>query len=302
MDDAEFRFKSRGVAIALVLTNLATAAGLVVVASVRDADVLSTVALVVAVLAFVVQLIVFVAQNSAASSQLSESMNVLAEMRSVLGRLDARTAGTENAITNMNERVLERLLDNAVGVARKEGISADSPEFLERVVENAAREGLRELPGRRWAEKDNSPASRRRDEEMLRTLQTWPAQEEIVAEAAELLSKLDSNDRWTFARFVNDELYFRPPDRTLRPGLPLAAEGLIEHNLIEPTEVSVEGGRQLVLYQVSPLGRRVGSVLVAAPPADVVLPQVVHEARRMMNESFTSTEVDSGPEQQPLDY
>ena len=110
---------------AIALTSLAT---LVVVASIKDVEALSTVALSLAVIAFVAQLIVFVVQTGAASQQMLQSRELHAELLRLLGEMGERAKGTEAAVTTINERLLEAALGKALG--GREGTGPVDPRAI----------------------------------------------------------------------------------------------------------------------------------------------------------------------------
>lgn len=105
----------RGLAVASAAVALTCLAALVVVASIKDVDTLSTVALSLAVIAFVAQLIVFVVQTGATSQQMLQSRELHAELLRLLGEMGERTKGTEAAVTRMDEKLLEVAIEKTFG-------------------------------------------------------------------------------------------------------------------------------------------------------------------------------------------
>ena len=70
------------VSLGLMVITAASLGSLVVVATIKEADVLSTVALALAVLAFAAQLVISIAQGQAANQQLLQSERINTETRS----------------------------------------------------------------------------------------------------------------------------------------------------------------------------------------------------------------------------
>jgi hypothetical protein len=119
-----------GVALSAVILAIASLATLTIIVTVKNVDLLSTVALVLAILAFVVQIIVFIFQSADVTRQTQQSRELHAEMLGLVSQLEERAKGTQQTVDRMNTRLLEAV----IGKARNEGISPDSPDFAERVA------------------------------------------------------------------------------------------------------------------------------------------------------------------------
>src|SRR4051794_30757419 len=91
------RVSWRAVAIGLLLLVVAVLATLAVVVSIHDVDLLSTVALALAILAFAAQLLVSLLQSNAQAAQLSATERVNNETRALLSEISARS---EALLTN----------------------------------------------------------------------------------------------------------------------------------------------------------------------------------------------------------
>ena len=85
---------------------------------------LATVALALAVIAFVAQLIVFVVQAGASNQQMLQSRELHSELLRLLGEMGERTKGTQQAVSSINERLLEAALGKALGTGGGPGSEA----------------------------------------------------------------------------------------------------------------------------------------------------------------------------------
>jgi Kef-type K+ transport system membrane component KefB len=79
-----FVLSARAVGVGSAITAVASLAALAIVASLKDADTLSTVALALAVLAFAIQIVVFIAQASTASQQMVRAEQLNKETSGIL--------------------------------------------------------------------------------------------------------------------------------------------------------------------------------------------------------------------------
>ena len=91
------------ISICLAIASLAT---LVTVVAINDVDLLSTVALTLAVIAFVAQLLIYIAQTAATSQQTAQSLAINTETKSLLTDIRARTGGTESVLKEQFSLVL----------------------------------------------------------------------------------------------------------------------------------------------------------------------------------------------------
>jgi hypothetical protein len=124
----------RSVALGCLITATASVATLVVVASVKNADVLATVALALAVLAFAAQLVIAIAQGQSASQQLLQSERVNTETQRLLSEI--RSGSNELALTirRQFDFVLRHALGSAVPRAVKEaGLDTLQPNEIQRL-------------------------------------------------------------------------------------------------------------------------------------------------------------------------
>lgn len=128
------------IALGSLLVNLAAIAGISAVSIVKDADVLSTVALLLAIIAFICQLIVYAIQTSQSSGQLRQAKDLNASTETLLAEVRTRIEGTQQMMTSQHQELVRlTLLKSTADVARKvpEGELAGVEELL-RDVESAA--------------------------------------------------------------------------------------------------------------------------------------------------------------------
>lgn len=109
--DGQFKANWRTIAIWLLVVTLVSLGTLSVVATVKKADPLSTVALALAVLAFAAQLVVSITQSQFAARQLAEAERVSNETRNLLTQL----SGTSEAMLANQKDLFERVLGHVLG-------------------------------------------------------------------------------------------------------------------------------------------------------------------------------------------
>jgi hypothetical protein len=105
----------RGTAIAGSCLSLGLATTLIIVATVRDAGALETVALVLAVVAFVSQLMIFIAQVGVTTTQLQQAERVNSETSALLADLSSRLARLDETQFQQFTEIRQQLLPRALG-------------------------------------------------------------------------------------------------------------------------------------------------------------------------------------------
>jgi hypothetical protein len=85
-EESQFSISWRSVALASLLVNLGAISTIVIISAVRDAGILNTVALALAVIVFVCQLIIFSVQTWQSGQQLQEARQLNANTLSLLRR------------------------------------------------------------------------------------------------------------------------------------------------------------------------------------------------------------------------
>jgi hypothetical protein len=126
------------IAFASGLVAVASLATLVVVTAVRESDVLSTVALALAILAFAAQLAIAIVQSQAAIEQRGRLEEINGDTRALLADISATTGGVLNTLQSQFERVLRHALGEAIPEAVDESVEGDGgkldPDDFERRV------------------------------------------------------------------------------------------------------------------------------------------------------------------------
>lgn len=101
----------------VTLIALSLGATLTIVVSTKDVDLLSTVALALAILAFVAQLLVYVADSASDIRQSQQNLQINAQTKEVLTELQTRTQGSESIMKDQFDRVLKYVLREEMSVA-----------------------------------------------------------------------------------------------------------------------------------------------------------------------------------------
>jgi len=261
--------------IALLTLTLGSLGTLAVVVSVKDADILSTVALALAVLAFAAQLIVTLAQGQQASQLNADMKESLSAMRSTTGAL----------LTNQREqfdRVLQAALRQAIPAALEDlGDASDGDddeagqddtdlmEELEQRISFRLTEAL-EASAATDVKPPSAPTKRERREKDERFAELMRSAPEPSAEREEAASLLDSMSPRQVASWSKVATTLRgqaPPDRTLRfvqseKGPSSNFRRFVELGLMEQVSGPPSGERGSVTYKVLPLGELVSRLLL----------------------------------------
>jgi hypothetical protein len=289
--DSERRYSisPRTVALLAGLTSIALMTGLIVVAAVRNVDVLATVALVLAIVAFVIQIIVFISQSWAAERQANEGRSIYSDTRSLLSRLEGHTQATQSVLVEQNRALVEHLINlvpQTLAEVRKETPSSQrgSPDELRRVRDRLRAQVERERQassGQALQETSVSPRVTPSPEPPEDTkpngetanLRSWPSEEE-APRLAEILNNLSPLAVSQLSAFGEDEL--RSREAHLPAGLGrvagddrpvLVTDELTDAGLVEDVDVPPEFAEQFVDWsQLTPLGREVARMLLPSGP------------------------------------
>lgn len=108
-----------------MLVAIASLAALAIVASIDDADALSTVALALAILAFVVQIMIFIAQAWSGGQQLSQSHELNAGTMAALSELRTRASGTEQILARQVDTAMRFAFERSQVELRKRDLPPD---------------------------------------------------------------------------------------------------------------------------------------------------------------------------------
>jgi hypothetical protein len=252
----------------LAVTSLAA---LAVVAAVRGADALSTVALSLAILAFVIQIVVFIVQTAASHDQSVRSEQIYAETLRLLATIEAKAAGTEATLAQMQNRLLDSILPK---VRAQAAIAASDDLDADDVVRLALR-GASSLTSDLRSDPD--------DEQIVQYLTSLPNDEE-GAEAASRLLSLGASRANTLATLAYDEVRSRRPESSLAPGLRLVSP---DAELVDAGLITKDPNTDL--WVLTPNGRRLGRFFTAQGAVPDYIPEKVRDwisERRREQEPF----------------
>lgn len=279
-DAANFTVKAKSVAVVSALVAMGSLAALSIVVSVKDVDILSTVALALAILAFVVQIIVYVVQSASASQQLADARYLHGEMMSVLAELQTRSAGTQRSIESLQDQMINDLRRKAAGpdaepldahavtavaveAARSRLSGADNADIA--IARSQLDEATTEYPGGPDAETAAA---------IVQELTTWPSVKEMEEKIAPLFESKDDHFLNALRWVVTDARNF-VSSQSIGPGVDIAnpsIAALVEEGLAE----KIPGWK---LATASARGRDVGRVFTAPGPPPPGTPAPIVAAR-----------------------
>ncbi len=223
------------VSIAAVLVTVAALTTLVIVVAIREADLLSVVALALAVIAFSAQLIIYIVQAAESASATRRSLELHVELSGLLSELRERTGSTQRSMDTINSRLLEAV----IGKTQRRLQNEAPDEYAERVAEtyaavsqsSAASPASTVRPsGRSIAFPDALPPS---DAERIRDfMRSWPEADE-VDEVTAVLGSLSNSSLSSLWGYSSDLLSSTRHDATFGPGLGGGNPKLLEAGLIE---------------------------------------------------------------------
>lgn len=154
MPPGAFVFGPRPVAVVSVLVAIACLGTLVIVATQKNVDALSTIALAVAILAFAAQLIIYIAQAETSNRQLYLSQVVQAETARMLAGIEAQTQAHLDALN----RAIPRLVETAAAAEHAAAESASEDEGEAPLDPDVLREQLSEIVRDELARAQASPS------------------------------------------------------------------------------------------------------------------------------------------------
>lgn len=181
----EWRLWRHGAAIGVVAFGLASLTALTVVASLRDVDSLSVVALTLAILAFLLQVIIYIGQTASTAQLNLETGNTLTEVQQGVAEM-------RNLITKQFDYLLKTVVERTVEeVEQSEAEEVDAEEQTATVEASVAisdfdrllRENVRRLLSEQGVVAGGPPSSPKptpnpEEETAIRIRQTYPSQEE----------------------------------------------------------------------------------------------------------------------------
>lgn len=232
------RIRLGALAIAALLVAIAALTTLVIIVAIKQVDLLSVVALALAVIAFSAQLVIYVVQSADSAAGARRTLELHSELSGLLAELRERTGRTQQSVDSINSRLITAMIE-------KVGAVKGSPEFVAGLAERAtemysaaSREprGARRVGAARRVLTTSdlvlpalmpSTEARRIHEE----LDAWPELDEIP-EIEAALEELDERPRDSLARLARDLHLSTEPDSAIGPGLWLSDPVLVEKRLI----------------------------------------------------------------------
>lgn len=301
----QFSVSSRSVAIGTTCFSIVSLTALAIVATIREVDSLSVIALALATLAFVIQIILYVVQSNSATQQSIRSEEIYGATLKALAAIEEKTEGTRQAVTGSSERMIEALIGKFIPEAESAGVRLDSTQFSEKLAERIAvsldaRDGADAADSsgnrvslsasssarriRRPAEPSESPFAERDRirKEHAQLLDRFPAGDAAIANCVSIMSTLDDEALEDLARLVNDEQRYGPPavDQT-SGGLQYlsSADILTEKGLVR--RIRVKWGSTSAVFILSDLGRLAGRILASPSVPDSAPDGVVQLRARL---------------------
>lgn len=213
-----FTVSARAVAISSLAIAVACLASTAVVAGIKGADSLSTVALALAVIAFVVQIVVFVAQAATAQEQRVRAEQLNADTGALLAEVSARAKDTQSLLDQQFRRVLEAFLSATAQSAAEVKLDPEGLErrVLENVRANLATDAAASASPVQPARESTAPraptrrsavarASTRPSRQVESDLESWPDSEEGIASQT-VLATLSRAQRRRLGALAEDEI------------------------------------------------------------------------------------------------
>lgn len=276
-DRSNLRLPWSSLALAGGIAALASLGTLAVVVSINDVDLLSAVALALAILAFATQIVVSLSQSQAATQQLASSERVNAETRGLLAQITAQST----ALLANQSGQFDRVLDAALGAdAIQRAVRAATPETEQGNDDSLSDLDATALATALRAEARNSIRADGRSSlatldllasnpylDFVDELTTWPTKDES-REALEVLLELKPwESGMLLKRAIRDleraRLGLKPQGYTrVEGGFGPVTQSLIEKGLLAYSEGTWPGTDSPALIRtLTPLGRSVARLL-----------------------------------------
>ena len=268
--------------LGLLVVTASSLGSLVVVATVKDADVLSTVALALAVLAFAAQLVISIAQSQTANQQLVQSERINTETRALLTDVRATSQSLLTTARDQFNTVLQHALrqipDAIEEASQEEGVSpADLEERLTQSFQRTLQEYLPRAPILPSPDRP-TPRTRRtaskEDLELIDRMRTYPDEKEgepLLGILNQLSPIAASALQSKAEREISMLRVGRSPGAFLSPdGAPITEE-LVQKGLAEEVEAPPDrkppGDTDTRRFaRLTPMGRDVARLLIGHGP------------------------------------
>jgi hypothetical protein len=263
-----FEVSARWLLLGAVLVGFGPIAALAIVASIKDADALSTVALALAIVAFAIQILVFIVQTQAASQQMLQSERLNTQTRELLVEVNTAVTSTQTMVGDQFRDLLRAFVEGASQTAAETG-KFDPEQFEQRLMTNIQQATQRPSQVEQGPVEPPKPATRRarskraaEKKREISQLTEFPPEEEGKAVAAQL-HEMSPEALRRLQELGEDEISSRESGVYvgLADTVP-ADEDLDELGLLKRARVMVENGVTEV-KRLTDKGRLWASLLVA---------------------------------------
>lgn len=280
----------RSVAISATIVALTAVTSTAVVATLKDADTLSTVALALAVIAFVVQIIVFIVQAATSNQQEKHAQNIYSDTLRALAAIEEKAEGTRATVSMINEKVLDIALGKTIPQAASAGLSLDSPEFAQMLSDRirslvGRADGSTLVAGTAATRGTNSPVDaselshgRPLDETMLKFPEV-----DRMSELIDMLRELEEINIQELTQLGEDQLKFgHPAVDSAGLNVFLDPKPLYERGWIRKTRAPWSADP---IYSLTETGKDAARVLVAEEAIPKQFEHDIHNLRRNIRRS-----------------
>jgi hypothetical protein len=276
-EESQFSISQRSAALASLLVNLGAISTIAIISAVRDAGILNTVALALAVIVFVCQLIIYSVQTWQSGQQLQEARQLNANTLSLLAEARVRGEGTRQVVSSQYQEFIHLVtLKAGPEVARSVRNLEAAPTALEAVAQTV-RKIEDSATGSWWTQLPRTAPSSllfkwanstRTADESLRDLEFIHSNGLLVRFSCRLTTKISSAIRGVEGGLGH---------------VPHVDEIMIQRGLLEVC-MSINGNRQIVV--LTDKGRLAAANLLAPwpPPKSYGIQDRVHEVLKSLDE------------------
>ena len=275
--ESDMKLPWRQVAFACLVIAASSVGALVVVASLKKADPLSTVALALAVLAFAAQLVIAIAQGNSANQQLLQSERVNTQTQSLLSEIRSGSNELTLTVRQQFDFVLRHALGAAVPRAvREAGLTDLGPRDLQR-LETALGASLSAPSLNLHANSQNVDAN------LIGYMESFPSEEEAgdTTELLMTLNPLEVSSLRVAAQFEVEDL--RVGQSEIRNPLARNSPGgtsLLNRGLFEKVPAP-DPDDDRIWVRLTDRGRAVARLLLARNPPAWFLDRVMPESKNL---------------------
>lgn len=271
-----FELKWRSLAIWSVVVALISLTALAVVATVREADTLSVIALALAVLAFVVQINLYIVQNASAAEHAQRSGSIYSQTIASLAKLDAKSEGTRETVGQINDRLLEAILPKAISEATYVSATDPTQDFSQQIVSKTQQM----MEGQRQRDAAREVAPQVASPQLSSSSIDAPISPEQLQAALEVGKKMSTIQLYTIDYLGRDQQKQERRQTPERIGLSSVNSPKELHSLGLIEKVP-SGWRNGPVFRLTPTGLNVARALISESP-DVAAE--AHEMRKKVGE------------------